>query len=169
MVMFTGKFERIGKPTGRRQYRHSWFGKVVLVLEFQVEEVDTNPYKNIPPVVLDKTVWRDATWAQAGTGLWPVSAEFESIAPKVVDIKEPLTGMRRYRRSYFGKKVVLQVEVAVKEKGGIGVDTNWKIDTRWRDATMNDLRECRNLGEGRYQRIGCSGPHDAILEQTYDK
>lgn len=164
MVNFCRKFERVSAYTGKHRYRQGLFGKIVVQKEHFVEEVDPNIYNQNPPVLLDKTIWKDANWSGTGLSLWNMSAPFVSHPTPYPPEKGLvyLSGRRRYRRSRFGETVVLQVEEVIREK----IVGYVEVDTRWRDAKASDLDDTRALlSDNRYFKLRWIGPD--VTEHAY--
>ena len=146
-----------GKKTGRRRYRQGWLGRIILQLEFEVIEngihqrwLDEFATVSRGESKVIGTYWRDATWIEAGLNLWTLSSPFRAICPQstVTDLWCSQTEMRRYRRSKFGRKVILQVECEKKGRPR-GTTSFLTISKLWRDAVVTDV----NLEEDGQQKI----------------
>lgn len=158
-----------GQATGRRRYRQTWLGTIILQLEFEVIEhgvfqtwLDSFATVSRGESKVVGTYWRDATWVESGLNLWTVSSTFKNTCPQatVTDMWCPQTDLRRYRRSRFGKKVVLQVECAKKgrPRGTITLLTAYKL---WRDAVASDVN-LEEDGQRKILRIGM--PEQEVIE-----
>ena len=55
-----------------------------------------------------------------------------------------LTGMTKYRRSFFGK-YILMVEYSYNATYLSGPSFDTRVHTAWRDATLDDLQELFKL------------------------
>lgn len=57
---FSRTFQKLGKLTGKQNYRLSFFGKAILRVEQEILEVTVLPYEKVEPKVVG-SIWRDAT------------------------------------------------------------------------------------------------------------